>query len=62
MLGLLGPLYGVVAVGLCAWFVFESVRVLRERSDAAARSMFRCSLIVLFGLFLAMLADVILLG
>jgi protoheme IX farnesyltransferase len=58
VLGLLGPLYGVVAVGLCAWFVFESVRVLRERSDAAARSMFRCSLIVLFGLFLAMLADV----
>jgi protoheme IX farnesyltransferase len=57
VLGLLGPLYGIVAVGLCAWFVFESVRVLRERSDAAARSMFRCSLIVLFGLFLAMLAD-----
>ena len=58
ILGLLGPLYGVAAVGLCAWFVFESVRVLRERTDAAARRMFRCSLAVLLGLFLAMLVDI----
>ena len=57
VLGLLGPLYGVVALVLCAWFVVEAVRVLRERSDAAARRMFRCSLAVLFGLFLAMLMD-----
>lgn len=57
ILGLVGPFYGVVAAVLCAWFVLESVRVLRERTDAAARSMFRCSLAVLFGLFLGMLAD-----
>ena len=58
ILGLLGPLYGVSAAGLCGWFVFESVRVLRERTDAAARRMFRCSLAVLLGLFLAMLVDI----
>jgi protoheme IX farnesyltransferase len=57
ILGLLGPLYGVTAAVLCGWFVFDSVRVLRERTDAAARRMFHCSLAVLFGLFLAMLAD-----
>jgi protoheme IX farnesyltransferase len=57
ILGLLGPLYAVTAAGLCAWFVFESVRLVRERTDEAARSMFRCSLAVLFGLFLAMLVD-----
>lgn len=60
VLGLLGPVYGLAAAGLCAWFVVESVRVLRQRSDAAARRMFRCSLAVLFGLFLAMLADLVL--
>ncbi|MEN8183011.1 MAG: heme o synthase [Myxococcota bacterium] len=57
VLGLLGPLYAVAATGLCGWFVLEAVRVVRERTDAAARRMFRVSLAVLFGLFLAMLAD-----
>lgn len=57
ILGLVGPFYAVVAAVLCSWFVLESVRVLRERTDAAARRMFRCSLAVLFGLFLSMLVD-----
>ena len=56
-LGLLGPLYGVVAALLGAWFVWHSVRVLRERTDAAARRMFHVSLVYLFVLFLAMLVD-----
>ena len=56
-LGLLGALYGVVAAGLGAWFVWHSVRVLRERTDAAARRMFHVSLVYLFVLFLAMLVD-----
>jgi protoheme IX farnesyltransferase len=56
-LDLLGPLYGVVAAALGAWFVWHSVRVLRERTDAAARRMFHVSLVYLFVLFLAMLVD-----
>jgi len=56
-LGLLGPLYGVAAAGLGAWFVWHGVRVLRERSEAAARRMFGVSLVYLFALFVAMLVD-----
>jgi len=56
-LGLLGPLYGVAAVALDGWFVWHGVRVLRERSDAAARRMFHVSLLYLFALFGAMLLD-----
>jgi len=56
-LGLLGFPYGVAAAGLDAWFVWHSVRVLRERTDGAARRMFHVSLVYLFALFLAMLVD-----
>jgi protoheme IX farnesyltransferase len=56
-LGLLGPVYGMVAVAMNAWFVWAAVRVLRERDDASAQAMFRVSLAYLFALFLAMLAD-----
>ena len=56
-LGLLGPLYGGVAAGLGLWFVWHSVRVIREQTDAAARRMFGVSLVYLFALFLAMLVD-----
>jgi protoheme IX farnesyltransferase len=56
-LGLLGPIYGVVALGMNAWFVCAAVRVLRERTDASAQAMFRVSLVYLFSLFLAMLVD-----
>lgn len=55
--GLLGLPYLVVAVLLDAWFVWHCVRVLRERTDAAARRMFHVSLAYLFALFLAMLVD-----
>jgi protoheme IX farnesyltransferase len=56
-LGLLGPLYALAALGLGVWFAWQAVRVLRERSDAAARRMFHASLIYLFALLAAMLAD-----
>ena len=56
-LGLLGWIYFAAALPLDAWFVWLAVRVLRERSEAAARSMFRVSLIFLFALFLSMLLD-----
>ena len=56
-LGLLGPLYGTVAAGLGLWFVWHSVRVLREQTDEAARRMFGVSLVYLFALFVAMLVD-----
>lgn len=56
-LGLLGGLYLAAAVALNAWFVWHALRVLRERSDAAARRMFHVSLVYLFALFLAMLVD-----
>ncbi len=56
-LGLLGSLYLGVALALDAWFVFHAVRVLRQRSDAAAKRMFHVSMVFLFGLFATMLVD-----
>ena len=56
-LGLLGWIYLAAALPLNAWFVWLAIRVLRERSEAAARSMFHVSLVFLFALFLAMLLD-----
>jgi protoheme IX farnesyltransferase len=53
-LGLLGGIYLAVAIGMNAWFVATVVRLLRERSDAAARRVFRVSLAYLFSLFIAM--------
>ena len=37
-----------------AWFVWASVRLIRQRTDEAARRMFHVSLAYLFSLFLAM--------
>jgi protoheme IX farnesyltransferase len=53
-LGLLGPVYLAVALGMNAWFVASVLRLRRERSDAAARRVFRVSLAFLFSLFIAM--------
>jgi protoheme IX farnesyltransferase len=60
-LGLLGGLYLAAALLLDVWFVWHAVRVLRERTEAAARRLFQVSLAYLFALFLAMLLDRILL-
>ena len=56
-LGLLGTIYLAAAVALDAWFLWHVVRVMRERTESAARSAFHVSLIYLFALFLAMLVD-----
>ena len=56
-LGLLGWVYGAVAVVMNVWFLWAAVGVLREQDDASAQAMFRVSLAYLFALFLAMLAD-----
>ena len=61
-LGLLGGVYLAVALGMNAWFIGSAVRVLRERSDRAARRMFRVSLVYLFSLFLAMNLELIVTG
>jgi protoheme IX farnesyltransferase len=56
-LSALGPLYMSGALALGAWFVYRAVRLVRERTDAAARGLFRDSLVYLMGLFACMLAD-----
>jgi protoheme IX farnesyltransferase len=58
-LGLVGGIYLPVALGVNAWFVAAAVSLLRRRSDAAARQMFRVSLVVLGSLFAAMLIDLL---
>jgi protoheme IX farnesyltransferase len=57
LLGLLGPIYLGAALALGAWFTWVGVRLIRERSDAAAQRVFRVSLAYLALLYLAMLVD-----
>jgi protoheme IX farnesyltransferase len=59
-LGLLGNAYLAVALGANAWFIASAVQVLRQRTDDAARRMFRVSLAYLFSLFAAMLVELLL--
>jgi len=56
---LLGPLYLAAACVLGAWFLGACVRLVRERSDAAARGVFRASLVYLALLYAAMLVDLL---
>jgi protoheme IX farnesyltransferase len=58
-LGLLGPIYLTAAIVLGAWFTWVCVQLIRERTDAAARRVFRVSLLYLAGLYLAMLVDLL---
>lgn len=58
-LGLLGPVYGAVALGMNAWFIIATLRLLRERTPDAARRVFRVSLAYLFALFVAMNVDLL---
>ena len=66
LLGLTGPVYGVVAVVLGLWFSWHALRVWRDqadasgrsrRNDAAARAAFRFSILYLFVLFGALVVD-----
>jgi len=59
-IGLGGPLYLACAAGLGAWFVWQSVAVLRERDEAsepAAKRLFGISLLYLFALFAALIGE-----
>jgi len=59
-IGLGGPLYLASAAGLGAWFVWQSVAVLRERDEAsepAAKRLFGISLLYLFALFAALIGE-----
>ena len=60
VLGLLGPLYGAIAVVVNTWFIWTAIRVVREKTDAAAQRMFRVSLIFLGSIFLGMVGDLLL--
>jgi len=58
-LGLVGPIYLVVAAAAGLWFLLRSFRLFQERTDESARGVFRVSLAFLFAVFLAMLVDLI---
>jgi len=51
--------YFAVALGMNAWFCWTAATLLRERTDAAARRMFRVSLAFLFSIFFAMFVDLV---
>jgi len=59
-IGLGGPLYLACAACLGAWFVWQSIAVLRERDEAAepaAKRLFGISLLYLFALFAALIGE-----
>jgi len=56
-LGMLGPVYGAVTLGLWVWFFAQAVALLRRPDGPTARRTFRVSLVYLVGTFGAMLAD-----
>jgi protoheme IX farnesyltransferase len=60
LLGMAGPLYGIVAGLLSVLFTGTAVRVWREgeqEGEQRARHMFHFSLLYLFLIFAALLAD-----
>ncbi len=57
LLGVAGPLYGVSAGALSLLFTTTAVRVWRDESERSARQMFAFSLLYLFLIFTALLAD-----
>jgi protoheme IX farnesyltransferase len=62
LLSLLNFVYVAAASGLGAWLLWDALRLYWERTDRAARRLFRVSLYYLAGLFGAMSIDLILLG
>ena len=56
-LGTAGALYGAVAAGLSAYFIWLSVKVLRDPGDGAAKRMFGFSILYLFALFAVLILD-----
>ena len=56
-LGMAGAIYGVVAATMGAYFLWLALRVRRARDDASARRMFGFSILYLFALFAALIAE-----
>jgi protoheme IX farnesyltransferase len=59
-LGFGGPIYLIASAGLGAWFLYLSVAVLRERDvkgEPNARRLFGVSILYLFALFAALIAE-----
>jgi len=57
-IGLAGPLYGVAALGLGVVLLRHALRVWRDHTDRSARPLFGFSIVYLFLVFVALLADV----
>ena len=60
LIGLGGPLYAGAALLFGGWMLADAVAVLRERDDArepAARRLFGVSILYLFVLFAALIAE-----
>ena len=60
VLGMASMVYGVVAAGLGAGFVFYAIHLKREASDANAMALFKYSILYLFLIFLALGIDALL--
>ena len=56
-LGLSGPLYGLAALALGGVFLGYAIRLWRDRSQRTASRTFRYSIVYLFALFFALVAD-----
>lgn len=55
----LSLLYGGAALALGGWFFYSALQLCRERTEEAARSFFRVSVMYLGALFLMMLVDLL---
>ncbi len=56
-LGMAGVIYGTVAAAMGGTFLWLALRVRRARDDASARRMFGFSILYLFALFAALIAE-----
>ncbi len=56
-LGMAGAIYGAVAAAMGGYFLWLALRVRRARDDASARRMFGFSIVYLFALFAALIAE-----
>ncbi len=56
-LGMAGAIYGAVAAAMGGYFLWLALRVRRARDDPSARRMFRFSILYLFTLFAALIAE-----
>jgi protoheme IX farnesyltransferase len=57
VIGMAGAVYGVAAALLGAWLIRHAVRVVRDDGPVTARAMFFFTILYLFLIFAALLAD-----